>query len=353
MIKLLYRLLKKTGFLFFFEKIKILTIKLEKHEIIPIHKKSLITVFFGTFGGISFLIHDFYTNFNARLYFLNIKKKSNQLRQYNYCLDDKLNKVIVLSVLESILLDNSKIKNQTIEYPNILKNEKYVFINNSQENNSIIINKSGGFFHFYIEVIPILLRLKNYNIYFVIENKDFYHSVLKFYNINYFDVDLENIGKIENFKMDKYYPSSKDISWFKSYNDKIKVIRTAPKKIYITRRNERARRISNENELFYYLSKMGYELIDPGKLNFKDQVIYFKNAEYIVSAHGAALSNIIWCKSSVKIIELNGSQDVRWHFAKMANTLNLNYTLLTGKTIDNVYFEIHIDSLKKVLEDNY
>lgn len=351
MIKLLYRFLKKSGILFFLENRKIVTIKLEKHEIIQLHKKSMITLFIGTFGGISFLIHDLYINFNNRLFFCNIKKYRNQLQQFNNWFDNQFNRVIILSVLESILLENSKPRYSTIQYSSKLSNEKYVCIKNNQANKNLIINKAGGFFHFYIEVIPMILKYEKSNIFFIIENKNFYNSILKFYNIEYSDVNIKNISKTEDVIMYKYYPSSKDILWFKAYNDKFITNQVIPKKIYITRKNERARRISNENELFNYLSKIGFEMIDPGQLNFIDQVNYFKNAEYIISAHGAALSNIIWCNNTVKIVELNGNQDVRWHFAKIANTLKLNYTLLLGKTIDSIYFETNIHSLKKVLEN--
>ena len=350
MIKLLYRFLKKSGILFFLEKRKIVTIKLEKHETLQVHKKSLITLFYGTFGGISFLIKDYYINFNGRLFLCNIKK--NKSYQSNNWYDNQLNKVIILSVLESILLENSKSKYATIIYSNKLFNEKYVCIKNSNATNSIIINKAGGFFHFYIEVIPILLKYIKSNIYFIIENKEFYHSILKFYNFNYYDVDIDTIREVEDVVMNKYYPSSMDVLWFKAYNDKFIINQTTPKKIYITRKNERARRISNECELFHYLSQIGFEMIDPGQLNFIEQVNYFKNAEYIISAHGAALSNIIWCKNTVKIVELNGNHDVRWHFAKIANTLKLNYTLLLGKTIDSVYFETNIHAVKTVLEND-
>jgi hypothetical protein len=352
MIKLLYRFFKKSRLLFFLEKKKIVTIKLEKHEIIEVNKKSLIILFFGTFGGISFLIHDYYINFNGRLFFCNIKKNKNKLQQLNNIFDNQLNKVIILSVLESILLENTESKYATIQYSNKLVNEKYVCIKNSTANNSIIINKAGGFFHFYIEVIPILLKYEKSNIYFIIENKNFYHSILKFYNFKYYDVDIDTIREVEDVVMNKYYPGSMDVLWFKAYNDKFIINQSTPKRIYITRKNERERRISNESELFLYLSKIGFEMIDPGQLNFIEQVNYFKNAEYIVSAHGAALSNIIWCKNTVKILELNGNQDVRWHFAKIANTLKLNYTLLLGKTIDSIYFETNLHALKTVLDKN-
>jgi hypothetical protein len=353
MIKYIYRFFKNSGILNFLEKLKIVSVKLEKYEIIDPRKKSLITIFFGSFGGISFLISDFYINYNERLFVLHLKKNLKQFSQLNNLFDSELNQVLVISILEYIILEKDKEKYSSIEYKNVSVDAKYVAVKNINATQNIIINKAGGFFHFYIEVIPILLRHqdKNSNIYFIIEDKPFYESILKFYDVKYVNTPVNACEKFDTIKLSKYYPSVKDILWLQNFNSRFGVIKSTPKRIYITRKNETARRISNEKELFQFLSKLGFEMIDPGQLNFIDQVNYFKNAEFIVSAHGAALSNIIWCNSIVKIVELNGDRDVRWHFAKIANTLNFDYTLLLGKTIDNMYFETNIQSLKKIIQN--
>jgi hypothetical protein len=353
MIKYIYRFFKNTGILYLLEKIKIISFKLEKHEIIQLKKKSFITIFFGTFGGISFLISDFYINYNERLFVYRLNKNLKQFNQFNNLFDSNLNHVLVISILESIILEKDEEKYSIIEYGNVSVDAKYVAIKNTNATQNIIINKAGGFFHFYIEVIPVLLRHKDkdFNIYFIIEDKPFYDSILKFYNIKYVNTPVNSNEKFDTIKLSKYYPSVKDILWLQNLNSRFGVIKSTPQRIYITRKNETARRISNEKELFHYLSKLGFEMINPGQLNFIEQVNYFKNAEFIVSAHGAALSNIIWCTNTVKIVELNGDQDVRWHFAKIANTLNFDYTLLLGKTIDNMYFETNIQSLKKIIQN--
>ena len=353
MIKYIYRFFKNSGILYLLEKIKIISVKLEKHEIIQLKKKSFITIFFGTFGGISVLISDLYINYNKRLFVYRLNKNLTQFSQFNNLFDSNLNHVLVISILESIILENDEEKYSTIEYRNVFTDIKYVAIKNNNATQNIIINKAGGFFHFYMEVIPNLLRYQDTdcNRYFIIEDKPFYESILKFYNIKYDNTLVNTNKKFDSIQLSKYYPSVKDILWLQNFNYRFSVIKSTPKRIYITRKNESARRISNENDLFNYLSKIGFEIIDPGNLDFPEQVNYFSNAEWIVSPHGAALSNIVWCNEKVKIVELNGDQDVRWHFAKIANTLNLDYTLLLGKTIDNMYFETNIQSLKIILQN--
>jgi hypothetical protein len=94
-------------------------------------------------------------------------------------------------------------------------------------------------------------------------------------------------GNIDDFRIYNFVLTSTQVQ--ELYNGRIDIYSSnITNNIYITRKNERARRISNEDELIYYLSKLGFEMIDPGQLDFFEQVNYFKNAEYIVSAHGAA-----------------------------------------------------------------
>lgn len=351
MLRYIYRILKKLGFLLFLENIRFFSFKIEKHAIISLKRKCFITLFFGTFGGISMLIRNYYINIDKRVFMCNYTKKLKDFNFNNKWFDYNLDSVLVLSILESILLESDSIKNSTIEYRDLLTNEKYVCIKSKASKNSLIINKAGGFFHFYLEVMPKLLKYVNnaINLYFIIEDKSFYKSILNFYNIKYDEFVPNLSGNHEIVKMNKYYPSIMEIRKFKQDNEAFKVIESSPKKIYITRKNERARRIANEQSIIKYLTNFDFEVIDPGTFDFADQISYFRNADIIVSPHGAALSNIIWCKQNVKIIELNGDQDVRWHFAKVAFALNLDHTLILGKTIDNVYFETNIASLDKIL----
>jgi hypothetical protein len=337
------------------ERIRFVTIYDVKHAVVVKHKRSVVIFFVGTFGGYSCLIGNFYINLHKRVFVSGIKNFNTALSNsadYIPCFDNELKEVIVLSLLESLLLEKDKVGFSKIKYPDILSSKKYVCIESINSKGNIIINKAGGFFHFYIEVLPILLKHKgqNYNIWFPVEDNHFYYSVLKFYNIKSVDSVLDTSAIYENIPLHRYYPNPHEVLSLKRFNNKLFVEEKGPKRIYITRKMERARRILNEDILYQYLADLGFEFVDPGFLDFADQVRYFKYAEWIVAPHGAALSNIVWCNKRVKILELNGDQDVRWHFCKMGYFLNLNYTLLLGKTINNIYFEVNMQALQHVFE---
>jgi hypothetical protein len=67
-----------------------------------------------------------------------------------------------------------------------------------------------------------------------------------------------------------------------------------PKKIYIPRTATRLRNLINQNELVTALSGKGFTPIMFQWDNLPEQIAAFRNAEQIVSVHGAALSNLVW-----------------------------------------------------------
>ena len=67
-----------------------------------------------------------------------------------------------------------------------------------------------------------------------------------------------------------------------------------PKKIYIPRTATRLRNLINQSELVTALSGKGFTPIMFQWDNLPEQIAAFRNAEQIVSVHGAALANLIW-----------------------------------------------------------
>ena len=134
---------------------------------------------------------------------------------------------------------------------NMIEGAKYVCLENLDSSRSFVINKAGGFFHFYLEVMPILLRNrdKNFSIHFIIEDKPFYQSILNFYQLKYVNTAVDNFDSIETLESSKYYPSFEEIKWFRNFNSIFAKDKSVSKRIYISRKNESARRISNEIEI--------------------------------------------------------------------------------------------------------
>lgn len=96
------------------------------------------------------------------------------------------------------------------------------------------------------------------------------------------------------------------------------------KRIYVSRHDTNKRRIMNEDEILEKLN--GFEKIIMTNLPLLEQMYIFANAEVIVSCHGAALVNTLFCNDNVKIIEI-ASQKMSnlLHFQHIAETFHFNY----------------------------
>jgi len=108
------------------------------------------------------------------------------------------------------------------------------------------------------------------------------------------------------------------------------------KKIFLTRKNAVGRRIINENELLELLKPLGFEVIDPGAYSFEQQIDIFANSDFIIAAHGSALSNIVFCSENSIVVDIMPPSFIIPCFWILSNKLNINYYyfLGEGKPID-------------------
>lgn len=95
-------------------------------------------------------------------------------------------------------------------------------------------------------------------------------------------------------------------------------------KIFISRKDAPVRAILNEDELFTYFEKLGFKRYNLASMSFLEQVELFHQAKYIVSAHGAGLTNIIFCNRDVTVIEIfqNQFDSTFWYISQ---TLGLQH----------------------------
>ncbi len=75
------------------------------------------------------------------------------------------------------------------------------------------------------------------------------------------------------------------------------------KRLYISRATAAHRRIKDEAGILALVERLGFETCDPGALGVEDQVRLFADAEIVVGAHGAGLSNIIWSDRAPRVLE--------------------------------------------------
>jgi len=117
------------------------------------------------------------------------------------------------------------------------------------------------------------------------------------------------------------------------------------KKIWLSRENQSRRRLKNENELIDFLSSNGYTCIHPDKLKVSEQINLFKNAESIVSIHGAALTNIMFMNKNSKVLEIRNNRDLKNNsFFTLASEFEIEYFYFLAESFsNNVHDDLIVD----------
>jgi hypothetical protein len=97
-------------------------------------------------------------------------------------------------------------------------------------------------------------------------------------------------------------------------------------RLYISRRLAGRRRIANETELTPVLEKFGFETVYAEELSFEQQVKLFSRARYLVSNHGAGLTNMLFVRDGGAVLELRHVSDyINNCYFILASALKLEY----------------------------
>ena len=101
-------------------------------------------------------------------------------------------------------------------------------------------------------------------------------------------------------------------------------------KLYVSRSKANYRKVTNEEEVLECLATFGFTPIWLEEHDFATQVALFSSAEFIVAPHGAGLTNLIWCNSSAKVLEIFSPNYVNVCFWAIANQIEMEYFYLIG-----------------------
>ena len=93
--------------------------------------------------------------------------------------------------------------------------------------------------------------------------------------------------------------------------------------VYISRANAIERRVVNEDAVMETLSEYGFERHALEESSVAENVQLFREAELIVGAHGAGLTDLIFCKDAT-VIELFGSK-IKDPYERLAETMGVEY----------------------------
>lgn len=117
--------------------------------------------------------------------------------------------------------------------------------------------------------------------------------------------------------------------------------------IYISRAKATYRFLTNEIEVQDVLKSYGFKVICFEDHSFEEQMEICRNAKFMVSSHGANLTNCIFMKEGGNLLELRKKDDYHNNcYYSLANAVGLNYFYQTCDYIDRRkgnYFDLTVN----------
>lgn len=136
-----------------------------------------------------------------------------------------------------------------------------------------------------------------------------------------------------------------------------KVHEKPAKKIYISRKKASQRRVLNETEVLDLLAKYGFEEIVLEGEPLKKQAETFAEASHIVTIHGSALTNMVFCDQNVKLIEYYPPNYINECFWKISQQMGIEHYCLFGdqtglkeEELEKKDIKIDLHTLDKLLK---
>ena len=112
------------------------------------------------------------------------------------------------------------------------------------------------------------------------------------------------------------------------------IFRQGNRRIYISRRNARVRRVDNEAEIKPVLERFGIETVAMEEMPLEAQIDLVGQAELIVGAHGGGLTNMIFLPDEAPVLELRREIGPPACYYNLAQASEHPWHLLACKPVD-------------------
>ena len=113
------------------------------------------------------------------------------------------------------------------------------------------------------------------------------------------------------------------------------------RKIFIGRSAAKHRVLIHEMEIWAQLQKRGFESVKCEKLSVQEQAEVFGAADVVVGAHGAALTNLVFCRPGTRVVELFSPAYVNPCYRDLCVAAGLRHAAVIGNGKDWVLSERH------------
>jgi capsular polysaccharide biosynthesis protein len=129
--------------------------------------------------------------------------------------------------------------------------------------------------------------------------------------------------------------------------------------LYLTREHSPHRNIRNESEIRQFLEKRGFTTVAPETMSVADQARTLRRASVVVAPHGAALTNLVFCRPGVTVIEIFNPRYINGCYWMLSSWVGARYHYMLGvgekPSESDVPFEqygsleVDVDSLSRLL----
>ncbi len=129
-------------------------------------------------------------------------------------------------------------------------------------------------------------------------------------------------------------------------------------KIYLSRCGASYRQVENEAEVIAFLQQFGFKTLTLESLSIQEQADYMAHAKVIISPHGAALTNLVFCSPRTQIIEFLLPQWTVSCYWELSHLSSCNYYCLLCEPSDPNHspvdasqnIKVNLDSLLKLMQ---
>lgn len=136
---------------------------------------------------------------------------------------------------------------------------------------------------------------------------------------------------------------------------------SAIRRVYISRNGGYSgiRKLVDEKEVEQYLAKRDFEIIKISELSFDEQVRLFSSADLIVAPTGAAMTNLLWCRPSAKVLIFypDHPRSNTFFWKCIADCVGLDLDILYGRCVGEIQlgfphsdYEMDVNDIGKAVD---
>ncbi|MBX2917503.1 MAG: glycosyltransferase family 61 protein [Cyclobacteriaceae bacterium] len=198
-----------------------------------------------------------------------------------------------------------------------------------------------NYFHVYNDVLAKLLLLRDFNLldsstYIIVSKalwmKEYFRALVNnswLKDLNWYVQDNEWV-ETDHAIFCKPYTHTK--RYLEELAAIMKPTNGSQNRILLVRKKSSLRFIENEDEIVEILERYGFFKTDTSGMTLQQQVEVFSNAAHVVAVHGAGITNIIFKKGELKLLELfHHNEYLPFHYIMLARIFGFEYAALRGE----------------------